>query len=296
LLLNGAGNAFGQVKSVSDLSSLVSPGSTARYSDLLKLVFTDLSPEKGTAHQTIPIRHVSGDHEEEPLHGDFKIDFLEAVALRDPQGPVVVIEIEITTDDEDKATVYGADSSIVAAFRISPSLKLLDALDVKADRFTSILEKPSSSIPISGNQTALLISNSHHNAGQGYQQITAFFLKGHRLARLFTAASRPLPPEFLVASDLFLLNDREFDHKTTCDVSTDETPTFFSAPQPGKPYFKIGVRIRVTTTADGDECKSPGRHSRYFRGSWEWDASKKRFRPSAGGNLERLDKFNERRK
>jgi hypothetical protein len=272
----------------------VSPGSTAKYSDLLKLVFTDLSPKEGTAHQTIPIRHVSGDHEEEPLHGDFKIDFFEVVALRDPQGPVVVVEIEVTTDDEDKATVYGADSGIVAAFRISPSLKLLDALDVKTDRFTGMLEKPSSTIPISSNQTALLISNSHHNAGQGYQQITAFFLKNHRLARLFTAASPPRRG-FLVASGLFLLGDRTFEEKTRCEVTTVETTAFFPVPQAGEPYFKIGVRIRVTTTAKGEDCKSPRRYSRYYRGSWEWDASKKRFRPSAGGNLERLDKFNERR-
>jgi hypothetical protein len=81
--LFGAGNAFGQVKTISSLSTAVSPSSRTRYSDLVKLVFLDLSPEDGAAHQTIPIRHVSGDHERMALHGDFKIDSLEAIQLHD---------------------------------------------------------------------------------------------------------------------------------------------------------------------------------------------------------------------
>jgi hypothetical protein len=293
LFLFGAGKAFGQVKTISSISTPVSLGSKTRYSDLVKLVFPDLSPEDGAAHETISLRHVSGDHERMPLHGDFKIDSLEAIQMHDPEGPLVVIEIDVTTDDDSRATAYGADSSIVAAFRISPSVKLLDAIDAKTDRFTGILEK-TPLIRIAPNQSAFLISNSHSNSNQSYELISGFFIRNQRLQPLFT--SPPTRPGGRpAASDLFLLNDRGFDDKSRCEVSTDEIPAFLSSPQPGKAYYKVGVRIRVTKTAGGDECRSPKHRSTYYRGGWEWDDSAKRFSPSAGGNLELLHKLNEGR-
>jgi hypothetical protein len=293
LFLWGAGNAFGQVKTIRSLSTPVSPGSKTTYSDLVKLVFPDLSPEDGAAHETISLRHVSGDHERMALHGDFKIDSFESIQIHDSEGPLVVIEIDVTTDDDSRATAYGADSSIVAAFRIAPSVKLLDALDVKTDRFTGIMQK-TPLIRIAPTQSAFLISNSHSNSNQSYELISGFFIRNRRLQPLFT--SPPTRPGGRpAAGDLFLLDDRGFDDKSRCEVATDEIPTFLSSPQPGKPYYKVGVRVRVTRTAGGDECKSPKRRSTYYRGGWEWDDSAKRFSPSAGGNLEVLDKLNEGR-
>src|SRR5262249_34473734 len=143
----------------------------------------------GSAHQTIPIRHVSGDHERVPLHGDFKLDSFEVLSLRDAQGPLIILEIDITTDDADRFTNYGADSSIVAAFRISPSVKLLDAIDVKMDLLTGIHEKPSV-IRIGPDQSAFLISNGHSNSNQSYEVISGFFVKNQRFQPLFTAPSK----------------------------------------------------------------------------------------------------------
>ena len=290
LFLFIASNAFGQVKTIRDQSAPVSPGSTAKYSDLLKLVFTDLSDEDGSAHQTIPIRHVSGDHERNPLHGDFKLDSFEVLSLRDREGPLVVLEIDITTDDDSRSTNYGADSSIVAAFRISPSVKLLDAIDVKMDLFTGIREKPSV-IRIGPDQSAILISNGHSNSNQSYELISALFLRNQRFQPLFTAPSKR-PGGRPEASELFLLSDHGFDDKTRCEVSTEQTVEFLPTPQAGKPYSKVGVRIRVIRTATGDECKVRRHRSTYYRGAWQWDDSAKRFSPAPGGTLDAFDKLN----
>ena len=292
IVLSGAGMASAQVKTVRDLSAPVLPGSTVRYSDLVKLLFTDLSGDTRSATTTIRIRHVSGDHEEMPLHGDFQIDSFEVVELRDPQGPCVLIQIDITTDDDSRATVYGSESSLIAAFRLSPTVKLLDAMDIKTDRFTGILEKQSV-VSIGPKQSAFFISNTHSNSNQSYQLISGFYLSRDRLRPIFTAVSGK-NSKADSSSDLFLLSDRGFDDKTNCNVDTDETIDFFPIPQPGKAYFKLGVRVRVTKEQSGDECKRPARHSTYYRGAWEWDPAHKRFRPSPGGTLEQLDKFNER--
>src|SRR5215471_10055077 len=148
VVMSGAGTALGKVKTVrirlpGGLSAPVLPPCPVKYSDLLKLLFTDFEEDTASATRTIPIRHVSGDQEEMPLHGDFNIYSLEMMELRDPHGPRILIEIDITTDDDSRATVYGSESSVIAAFRLSPSVKLLDALDIKSDRFTGLRGDPS---------------------------------------------------------------------------------------------------------------------------------------------------------
>jgi hypothetical protein len=166
-------------------------------------------------------------------------------------------------------------------------------MDIKTDRFTGILEKPSV-VSIGPKQSAFFISNTHSNSNQSYQLISGFYVSRDRLKPIFTAEpSRKNKADS--SSDLFLLSDRGFDDKTNCNVDTDETIEFFPIPQAGKAYFKLGVRVRVTKKQSGDECKRPLRHSTYYRGAWEWDPAGRRFRASPGGNLDRLDKFNDPR-
>jgi hypothetical protein len=285
-----AGSAFGQAKAktVTDLSSPVSRGSSVAYSDLLKLVFPDLSADARSATRTVPVRPAfSRNHKPKSLHGNFKIESLEAVELRDPQGPRLVIELDNGADTGEGA--FGC--AIVAAFQISPTLGLLDALDVKTDRDTWFNEP--AVIPISANQSAFLVSNSHSNSEQSYQLISVFFLENNRLQPVFTPEV-PRRRKIVQGDDLFLFGDRRFDERTNCDVNTDETASFFPIHQPGNTHFTIGVRVRVTTTFEGDECRSPKHHSRYFRGAWAWDSAAGRFRPPPG-NLNLLDRFNEKR-
>jgi hypothetical protein len=291
LFLFAAGTAFGQAKTVTDLSSPVSPGSSAAYSDLLKLLFPDLSADTGSATRTVPVRLSSRKYKPISIHGDFKIDSLEAIQVRDPRGPRLVIELDIATDDDTGDVGFAGAAGIVAAFQISPSLRLLDALEVKTDRFTGFDEP--ALVPISENQSAFLISNSHSNSEQSYQLISAFFMANNRLQPVFTTVF-PRRRKIVQGDDLFLLSDRDFDEKTNCLVTTEESANFFPIRQPGNTYFKIGVKVKVTTTVEGDECRSPRHHSRYFRGAWAWDSTARRFRPSAG-NLDLLDAFNEKR-
>jgi hypothetical protein len=288
VVLLAAGNAFGQVKTVWDLSAAVKPGSTVKYSDLFKLVFTDFSVDTGSASNTIPIRHVSGDHKEMPLRGDFKVQYFETIELRDPQGPVIVISIDLTSQlvlDDLNATDSGWVGGVVAAFRISPTVKLLDAFDVKADQFTGLAEQQSV-IPIGPRQSAFFVSNSHDNSDQSYDIISAFFLARDRFRPIFTGISGRRHK--LSTTDLFLFSERRYNEKTGCELLSQETVHFFPIRQPGITYYKLGVRVRVAKTASGDECTRPRRHTIYYRGGWEWDSARRRFRPSPGGNLDQF--------
>jgi len=295
IILSGAATALGQGKTVKitlpgDLSAPVLPRSSVKYSDLLKQLFTDFDEDTVSATGTIPIRHVSGDHDEMPLHGHFKIDSLDMLELRDPQGPRIVIEIDITTDDDSRATVYGSESSIIAAFRLSPSVKLLDALDIKADQYTGICDRPTV-VSIGPKQSAFFISNGHFNTSASFELISAFFLSHDRLNPIFTFQPDKKSTA-VTASDLLLLDEHYFDSTTSCNVETDETVAFVPIPQPGKAYFKLGVRVSVTKRVFGDECRRTVRRSTYYRGGWEWDTARKRYRESRGGNLDLLDKLN----
>jgi hypothetical protein len=271
-----------------DLSAQVSADSKIEYVDLLKLLFPDLSFEGGhaIATETIPLRHVSGDHKEIPLHGKFDIKSVNAVKLPDPHGARIILELGIATD-VDNGMAYGAEADIVAAFQLSPTLKLLDALDVKTDRSTGLLGTlwPDSDpetrtlFRIKRDQDAFLIWNGHGDSDQRYEDISAFFLINDRLRSPVGG---------------FLLSDHGFDTASNCETRTDEVAHFLSSADPGSPYYQITLRARVTTTFEGDACTSLRHKSRYYIGLWKWSRSTKDFVLS-GGNLTRLGSFNRKR-
>lgn len=163
-------------------------------------------------------------------------------------------------------------------------------MDIKADQYTGIRDRPTV-VSIGPKQSAFFISNGHSNTSASFELISAFYLSQDRLSPIFTFQPDKKNPA-VTASDLLLLDEHYFDSSTSCQVETDETVAFFPIPQPGKAYFKLGVRVRVTKTVSGDECKKTVRRSTYYRSGWEWDPARKRYRQSPGGNLDVLDKLN----
>ena len=272
LLLGAAAAVTAQSKTEKRISDPVVPGSNIKYADLVKLLFADFSEDERTATRTIPLRHVSGDHEEISLTGHFEPDRLDALTIRDKRGPIVIVQLDLAIDNDLSPTVYAGEASILAAFRLSPRPRLVDALDIKTDRWTEfVAAKPV--LPIGRNQDAVVLVNNHFNSSQDYDIITAFFVDRNRLKPMF---------------DMFLLNSRG------CGATIDETFTFSTLPDPGKEYFKVAVKIQVKRQRDDPNCVPRKRgYSRYYRGTYVWNRAAGEFRLT-GGNLALFDKFNQK--
>ena len=119
-----------------------------------------------------------------------------------------MIELDLTVENGSDATIYAGEASILAAFRISPRPRLVDALDMKSDRFTGFREK-SAVLQIGRNQDAVFVVNNHSNSSQDYDILTAFLINQDRLEPMF---------------DLFIFNSHG------CGVGFEEIATFSSLP------------------------------------------------------------------
>lgn len=270
LLLTGATVATAQDRYAKKSSDPIAPGSTTKYSDLLGLLFTDFSSDDDTATKTIPLRHVSGDHGRVSITGHFDISTFEAATVRSNDGPMVIVEIDITIDNDFEATIYSGEASILAAFRTSPKPWLVDALDIKTDRFTGFRSKKTV-LQIGPDQDAVLIVNNHSNSSQNYDMLTAYSVENGRLKAIF---------------DLFIFNSRG------CGASFEEEAKFLPQPDPRNDHYRVFVSISFKMLPDDEYCVPRKRgYYRIYHGTYEWDKAARRYR-RVGGNLGTLDKIN----
>lgn len=253
------------------LSSPVPGAANITYFDLLRKLFPDLSAD-ATAHRTAPLRSLSEPRERAAVEGDIEFDFKPYCFKSEGRG-LLMLWVNIKAADANRGTPYEGEAAVLAVYRLGSKAELLDALDVKTDRFTGFW-KDRPTFRLDSRNDAFIVYSTHWNAGESYVILDMLFVDEGRLK---TIAGR------------FLYNTRG------CGVEYEETPYFRAATDPGNKYPRVFVTVKLRKRPDRAECDKRTRgYTRYYRGVYRWSAARGRYE---GGSrqLDTLDKLDERR-
>jgi len=261
-----------------DLGSIVRKGSNTTYFDLLRMLLPDLEtsriePHTGIAHRTAPFRHITEKGEAASLEGNFEITTFEDRLIMSDGKQILLLSLDLSADGANAGTPYEGESTVLAAFSVEPTIKLLDVVDIKTDRFTSFLEGQSV-FRLNSQNDAFVVNSTHFNAGENYNDVTVLFLQAN---------------QFKIITSLLLLNTQG------CGATINETPEFRVVPDSGRKYPSIVVRVKLKKDADTNECdrRTPG-YTRYYQAVFSWNQPQLQYR----GNyrqIRALDRFNRRR-
>jgi len=162
---------------------------------------------------------------------------------------------------------------VLAVFGLAPTITLLDALEIKTDRFTGFW-KDQPLFPLNAQNDAFIVSSSHWNAGENYSRLEVLFVDEGRL--------KPITNQFLFETQ-------------GCGTTFTETPSFRVIGASGRKYPDILIRVKLTKEPDESSCerRTPG-YTKYYQGRYFWNRGKRRYE---GGSrqLQMLARFNKKR-
>jgi hypothetical protein len=254
-----------------DLTAPVRVGSKTTYFDVLRKLFPDLDDE-GNAHGTVPFGSLSEPGERQAITGDIKFEF-KPYWIDSEGRRLLLLRVDLTAEGTNVGTPYEGEAVVLAAFALEPEPRLLDALDVKTDRFTGFWEdRPT--LRLSPRDDALVVYSTHSNAGESYVGIDVLFVDGGRFRKI---------------TSFFMYNTQG------CGVGYTQAPSFSAAADPGRKYPRVVVKVKLRREPDGPECeRRAAGYTRFYQGVYRWDASKRRYE---GGSrqLDRLGEFNAKR-
>lgn len=260
-------------QSLDPLSS-VRAGSTITYLELLRRLFPDATYDtaKGAvrAEESIEIRSVVASDDPTDLDSDITISRISPTWMQSSGRLVLLLTIAVDAEDAHEATPYAGHTTILGAFDISTGPRLIDAIDVQTDRFADTWDKQTL-LRLSNGDDAVIIHNTHWNAGESYDKYTLLFVDHGK---------------FSVISDITLFSTQG------CGVSYAETPSYAANPHAGRPFSDIKLRVTLKKAADGRECdhRTPG-FTHMYTATYTWDVKKHSYIGNLHG-LAPLDKFN----
>jgi hypothetical protein len=253
------------------LSSPIPGAPKTTYFDLLAKLFPGLTAE-GKARETVPLGSLSEPGERKVVEGDIEFDFKPYWFLSGGRR-LLLLRVDVKAEGANEGTSYEGEAVVLAVYRLGSEVELLDALEVKTDRFTGFWEdRPL--LRLDPRNDAFIVYSTHSNAGESYISLDMLFVDAGRFKRI---ASR------------FVYNTRG------CGVGFTETPYFRPAPDPGNKYPRVFVTVRLRKDPDGGECERRTRgYTRYYRGVYRWNRVRGEYETSSR-QLEVLDEFDERR-
>jgi hypothetical protein len=275
-LLAQAGNQESKPLFASDLSSTVA-GTKTTYLELIHRIIPDLQIDPKDAdvaigHKTIPFKHLSENKKPSPLESDIKLDSFQPYWTKSDGRRVLLLELSLSAEDANQGTNYEGEADIVAAFTIQPTIRLLDVLDVKTDRFSGFYEKPPV-FQLTTQSDAFLVVSTHSNAGESYSDLNVLFLNHDRIETI---------------TNIFLFDTQG------CGATFTETPSFRVMPGNGN-YPNIMVTVKVKKDADSQDCDRPTQgYVKVYQALYQWNSAKREYRTSSK-QLAALDKFNGKR-
>src|SRR5262245_62059204 len=264
----------GAVPQSPDPRSAVRAGSGITYLDLLRRLFPDAAydtaKEEVRAHKSVKIRNIAEGQEPTELESDITISGVAPTWMKSHGRPVLLLVIDVSAADANEATPYEGETTILAAFDVEAEVRQIDAIEVQTDRFADLWEKQPL-VHLSTEDDAVVVHNTHFNAGESYDAYTLLFLDGGT---------------FTVISDLTLFNTQG------CGVSYTETPAYTAVPRKGRAYPDVALRVTLKKAADGPECdRRTAAFTRSYTATYSWDAKTLRYVGDLRG-LDALDKFN----
>jgi hypothetical protein len=261
----------GKTSQAADLSTPVRAGSKTTYFDLLRKLFPDLDAE-GNAHGTVPLGSLSEPRERKAVEGDIKFDF-KPYRINSEGRRLLLLWVDLTAAGAGAGTTYEGEAVVLAVFSLEPDARLLDALEIKTDRFTGFWQdRPT--FRLSPQTDALVVYSTHSNAGESYNRLDMLFVDGGRFKQI---------------ASLFTYDTQG------CGAGFTATPYFRAVAAPGGKYPRVLLKVKLRREPDGPECdRRAAGYTRFYEGVYRWNPSKESYE---GGSrrLERLDEFNQRR-
>ena len=254
-----------------DLTSPVQPGSATTYLDLLRKLMPDAKADS-TADSTIPIRSIPEPNKKDSIEGPIKFE-MQPHWLKSEGKHLLMLQLDLTAEDANQGTPYGGEAVVLAVYKLDPAPTLLDALEIKTDRFTGFWEdRPV--FHLNDSNDAFIVYSSHWNAGENYSSLDMLFVDEGRFKHITS--------QFLFETE-------------GCGVTFKQTPTFRTVAAPGSKYPNVLVEVKVTKQADEPSCPRRTRgYTRNYQGVYRWNAVKRRYE---GGSrqLDALARFNKTR-
>jgi hypothetical protein len=254
-----------------DLSSPVQTSSRTTYLDLLQKLMPDAKAD-GTANSTIPLRSISEPHRKEPVIGPIKFEFEPHWFVSSGQR-LLMVRVDLTAEEANQGTPFEGEAVVLAAFQLEPTPILLDALEVKTDKFTGFW-KDRPLFSLDSKNDAFIVHSSHWNAGESFSTLDLLLLDEGRI--------KSIASQFLFETQ-------------GCGATFSETPSFRAVAGPGKKYPDVQVNVTVTKKSDEPSCPRRTRgYTRQYQGVYRWNATRRRYE---GGSrqLDALARFNKMR-
>lgn len=265
-----AGIPRAQGQKTVDLSSPVQKGSRVTYLDLLVKLMPDAKAD-ATANSTIPLRSLSEQSRNEPIAGPIKFD-MEPYWFNSDGKQLLMLRLDLTAEDANRGTPYEGEAIVLAVFKLVPAPALLDALEIKTDRFTSFWEdRPL--FRLDPRNDAFIVSSTHWNAGESFTSLDMLFVDEGRI--------KSIASQFIFETQ-------------GCRTTFTEKPSF-RAIASGKKYPDVQVLVKVTKEPDEASCsRRTSGYTRQYQGVYRWNAVRRRYE---GGSrqLQALVRFNKMR-
>src|SRR5262245_10136546 len=257
----------------SDLGSSAA-GTKTTYLELMHKIIPDLqidpnNADAAIAHKTLPFKHLSEKTPPAALEGDIKLDSFETRWIKSDGRRVLLLELDLSSEEANQGMNYEGEAVLIGAFTFEPSIKLLDVMDMKTDRFTGFWEKPAV-FALDSRNDAFMVNSSHSNAGESYNDLNVLFLNHNR---------------FETITNIFLFETQG------CGATFTETPSFRVLPGKTK-YPSVMVTVKVKKDADSQDCDRPtSGYIRTYQALYQWDAARREYRTNSK-QLAALDRFN----
>jgi hypothetical protein len=271
LIIVAGGSAGAEV----EISGRVPGSADLTYADLLKQVVPDLALANGEAAgtQVRPLRHIVEGFGGDPP-ASIAIRTVDSLVL-EAEGRRRLLVLAHLGASEDRVE----ETVVLALFDQGPSPKLLDAVDVGMDRFTSLGQPPL--LRIGPKDEAVVTTSSHHNSSQSYRTTALLAVQGGRFKLIDTFST---------------LGDRVC--KGRDELINSQTLSFAAEPSKGERYDAIRATVIEGETVKAGACGGKeGRaraSSRRWSASYRWSEAGQAFVRSSDA-LKNLEARNEKR-
>jgi hypothetical protein len=243
------------------------------YFDLMKMVVTDLTPERkdsdATAHQIVNYRHIEGKTYKTDPAGPVSIKYLEPLTVHSDGVARLALMADLGPSDE-----AVAEFVLFALFDISGKPKLLDVVEVGTDRLTGFADTPL--LPLGHGTDLIWIDSDHFNSDEDFVDTELIVVRDDR---------------FRLVDAVFTFNSK------SCTYQLTEWPAVKTLADRGRRYRRIALtipeKVALQPDADCGDEKAPRPFVRTFYARYRWNARRRAF-VATSGNLEKLGKENDK--
>jgi hypothetical protein len=243
------------------------------YFDLMKMVVTDLAPERkggeATAHQIVNYRHIEGKDAKTVPAGGVAIQYLMPLEIHSDGKARLALMADLGPSDE-----AVAEFVLLALFDISGKPKLLDVVEVGTDRLTGFADTPL--LPLGHGTDLIWIDSDHFNSDEDFVKTELIFVRNSR---------------FHLIDAVYTYNAK------SCTYQLTEWPVVKTLADPARRHRRIVLtipeKVALQHDADCGDEKAPDPFVRTFYARYRWNAHRRAF-VTTSSTLEKLGKENDK--